>query len=94
MASHFPEFPEPTLIDAQRSWTAVFESFDQRNDDIYYVVDIQENGYSVARFLAQVWLNPLNSAWDDPAFIRGVRREIHKVAVTGKTNTSYLGKMI
>src|SRR5262249_45890052 len=36
MTFTFPEYTQPTPLDAQRSWTATFESYDQRNDDVYY----------------------------------------------------------
>lgn len=93
MGSTFPQFPEPTPLDAERAWTAMFESFDQRNDDIYYVVDIHEGGKRTARFIVQVWPNLPPDEWDGPAFVEKVRQEIAKVAATNKTNTSYIGAM-
>jgi hypothetical protein len=35
MAVTFPSYEQPTPIDATRSWTATFSSYDQRNDDVY-----------------------------------------------------------
>ena len=90
----FPQYPEPTAIDAQRSWTATFESYDQRNDDVYYVVTIHEAGREVARFIVQLWPQWTNDDWSTPGFVEYLRQEIHKVAVTGKSNTSYIGKMV
>jgi hypothetical protein len=93
MGFELPEYLVPTPIDGQRSWTATFESYDQRNDDIYYVVTIHEGGDCSARFIAQVFLSWAGDDWSGPEFTERLRREIHGVAATGKTNTSYLGAM-
>ena len=92
--SDFPQFPQPTPIDGQRAWTAAFESFDQRNDDLYYVVDLHDGGQRTARFLVQVSPTLHPDEWDGPKFVEQVRQAIAKVAATGKTNTSYLGAMV
>jgi hypothetical protein len=88
MAFNFPQFPEPSTIDARRSWTASFDSFDQRNDDAYYVVTLSEDGREAARFMAQIGLSWAGDDWTGPDFVERVQRELHKVAVTGKTNTN------
>jgi hypothetical protein len=94
MSSSFPEFPAPQPLDGQRTWTATFESYDQRNDDIYYIVDLREGDQRVARFIAQVWPSVPGNEWDGPKFVENVRQGIAKIAATGKTNTSYIGKMV
>jgi endonuclease YncB( thermonuclease family) len=94
MAFSFPQFREPMPIDTQRSWTATFDSYDQRNDDVYYVVTIREGGTDVARFMVQVGLYWAGNDWTGPGFIKRLHQELHKVAVTGKTNTSYTGTMV
>lgn len=94
MSSNFPEFTTPQPLAGGRTWTATFESFDQRNDDIYYVVDIREGDTRITRFIAQVWPSVPGNAWDGPAFVENVRQGIAKVAATGKTNTSYIGAMV
>jgi hypothetical protein len=93
MSFTFPQFSEPTAIDAQRSWTAGFESYDQRKDDIYYVVTLWEGQRQTGRFI--VVLSPWSEGddWREPGFAEYLRREIHRLAVTGKTNTDYLGAM-
>jgi len=93
MEFRFPEYAEPTPIDPAHSWTATFESYDQRNDDAYYVVTIHEGGAPIARFMVQVWLSWAGDDWSRPEFAERLRREIHEAAVTGKTNTSYIGAM-
>jgi hypothetical protein len=87
----FPTFDEPTPIDARRWWTAAFDSYDQRNDDAYYVVTVHESAREVARFVVQVSLYWAGDDWTGPAFAERLRRETHAVASTGRTNTTYPG---
>jgi hypothetical protein len=94
MSFTFPEFSQPTAIDAQRAWTAVFESYDQRNDDAYYIVTLHEAGRSVERFFVQVGLHWAGDDWTGPEFLDRLRDEIDRVARTGKSNTSYRGSML
>jgi hypothetical protein len=93
MPFSFPDFFEPTPIDTSRSWTATFDSYDQRNDHAYYVVALCEDGAEVARFIVQVWLSPAGDDWTEPIFVPWLRDEIQRVAAAGKTNTSYTGTM-
>jgi hypothetical protein len=93
MAFTFPPYQEPTAIDARRSWTATFDSYDQRNDDVYYVVTVHEAGREAARFMVQVGLYWAGDDWTVPGFVERLTQELHKVAATGKTNTSYTGAM-
>jgi hypothetical protein len=86
----FPAFSEPTPIDAKRSWTATFDSYDQRNEDCYYVVTLSTG----ERFMVQVALYWAGDDWSGPGFAERLKQEIHKVAATGKTNTSYTGAMV
>jgi hypothetical protein len=93
MAFTFPEFRQPVVIDAERSWTAVFESYDQRNDDVYYVVTVHQTGHESVSFMVQVGLSWAGDDWTGPGFVERLGKEIHQVAATGKTNTSYTGPM-
>jgi hypothetical protein len=94
VSASFPEFPQPQPLDGQRTWTASFESYDQRNDEIYYIVDLREAHQHVARFIVQVWPSVPGNRWDPIAFVDNVRQGIAKIAATGRTNTSYLGRML
>ena len=94
MASYFPAFDEPTPIDADRSWTAGFDSYDQRNEDAYYRATILQDGREIARLMAVISLYTAGDDWRGPEFIELLRRGIHQVAVAGASNTSYLGRMI
>jgi len=91
MAFTFPEYTQPTPLDAQRSWTAAFESYDQRNDDVYYVVTLHEAGREDVRFIVQVFPYWAGDDWSGPEFAERMRQELHKLAGAGKTNTQYTG---
>ncbi|WP_238007980.1 hypothetical protein KZZ52_04495 [Dactylosporangium sp. AC04546] len=79
MELEFPDFTVPDPLDVHRSWTARFDSFNQRTDDLYYVVSIHEDGVAVRRFVVNVW------PWDDLAV------ELRRLAAGGVTNTDYPG---
>jgi hypothetical protein len=68
-----------------------FDSYDQRNDDIYYMVTIRDERHEVTRFMVQVFPYWAGEDWTGPGFVECLHREIHKVAVTGTTNTGYTG---
>jgi hypothetical protein len=87
----FPRFDEPVALDERRAWTAVFDSYDQRHDDVYYVLTVREQGREVARFMAQTWVQ--GDDWTTTAFLDDLRDQLHQVAVTGATNTRYTGAM-
>jgi hypothetical protein len=91
MAFTFPEYTQPTPLDAQRSWTATFESYDQRNDDVYYVVTLHEAGCEDVRFIVQVFPYWAGDDWSGPEFAERMRQELHKLAAAGQTNTAYTG---
>lgn len=93
MPSDVPQFPERTPIDAGRSWTAAFDSYDERKLDLYYVVTLHEGDRPVARFVVCVfpWWNVED--WCDPAFRDHLRKDLHDAAATGRTNTAYEGSV-
>lgn len=92
MAFTFPTFNES--LGGNRSWTGVFDSYDQRNDDVYYVITILEDGKEVARFMAQVGIAWAGDDWTGPEFTERLRRDLAEVAASGTTNTSYTGPMV
>ena len=94
MSSTFPKFATPTPLDAQRTWTAAFDSYDQRNDDLYYVISIHEAGREVTRFMVQLFPSWAGEDWAEPAFTEGLRAELQKHAAAGKTNTTYTGPLV
>ncbi|MBI2565916.1 MAG: hypothetical protein HYV63_02635 [Candidatus Schekmanbacteria bacterium] len=85
----FPDFPEPRAIDARRSWTARFDSYDQRNEDFYYAIELQEAGRRAALIMAKV-ASPLSDR-STPAFVDEIARDLARVAAGGKSNTAYRG---
>jgi hypothetical protein len=93
MPFSFPDFSEPVPIDTHRSWTASFDSYDQRNDHAYYLVALSEDGAEVASFIVQVWLTSAGDDWTESIFQPWLRDEIQRVVATGKSNTSYTGTM-
>jgi hypothetical protein len=84
--------PAPTPIDAEHSWTAEFESWDQRLDDAYYWVTVWRDGTPVKTFMAKVNGPMWEERWDDPAVAAKLRQSVHEVAVAGEPNTDYLGR--
>jgi hypothetical protein len=89
----FPTFDDPQRLSWRATWTAVLDSYDQRNDDLYYVVTRRDGGAEPVRFMARVWARP-DLPWDRPAFAEAVRQDLAQVAATGRTNTTYAGKMV
>jgi len=87
----WPAFNEPIVIDPSRSWTATFDSYDQRNDNCYYIVTLLESNKEPRRFMAQVDVGWAGSDWTCPDFASRLRNGIDYVARDGKTNTSYSG---
>lgn len=85
-----PEFSEPIAIDAERSWTAVYDSYDQRNDDVYYAITVR-GPTGETRLMAQVGMYWAGEEWSGPEFHERLRGALHEVAVAGKSNTAYTG---
>jgi hypothetical protein len=85
----WPRFDDPIPLDADRSWTATFDSYDQRNDDIYYVVTITGRDGSRTRLVATTWPSWVGDDWTVPEFLPGLRRALHDVAARGESNTTY-----
>lgn len=93
MDEGFPAFRDRSALDATRSWTAAFESWDQRKDDVYYVITLYEGEAAVARFMAQVSPPWVGERWDAPAYLERLRAELHAVAARGQGNTDYRGEL-
>jgi hypothetical protein len=91
MSFAFPHFSERCEIDATRSWTASFDSYDQRNDDCYYGVTVWEGDREVARLRVVIALSWAGDDWTGPGFVDRLREELHKVAKDRTPNTTYDG---
>jgi len=86
-----PQFPEPTPLDAGRSWTAAFDSYNERTLDLYYIITLHEGGRPVARFMAELFPSWDVVDWAAARHRESLRRAIHEVAASGRTNTAYRG---
>jgi hypothetical protein len=85
-----PEFSEPVALDAERAWTAVYDSYDQRNDDVYFRITVRgPDGES--SLMAQIGMYWAGDEWTGPDFRERLQNELHKVALSGKSNTTYIG---
>ena len=93
MEFKWPSFTEPVVIDPLRSWTAAFDSYDQRNDNCYYIVTLRENDQAPRRFMAQVDVGWAGDDWTSPEFAARLREGIGWVAREGTSNTSYSGPL-
>ena len=83
-SAEFPEFPEftapaPVTGGGGRLWTAAFDSYDSRTEDVYYVLSVHVDGRVERRFVVSV------TPWGDPA------GELARLAAGGVTNTAYRG---
>jgi hypothetical protein len=94
MSFAFPQFHERIQIDGTRSWTADFDSYDQKNDDCYYRVTIWEGDRDMAPFHVVVALDWACDDWTGPGFVARLRDELQKVARDGKPNTTYDGAVV
>lgn len=93
MRNRWPQFLMPTRLPDGRAWTAVFESYDQRNDDVYYYVTLTEEGRDAAGFHVRVCVPPEGEGSSGPALRGLLRGEIHRVAESGRANTEYQGSL-
>ncbi|MBP2329189.1 hypothetical protein JOF56_009574 [Kibdelosporangium banguiense] len=91
MTFTFPQFDQPNTLDADRTWVALYDSYDQRNEDAYYVITVHDGEHETARFVAKVGLWWAEDDWTSSDFVDRLRRELHHLAGEGETNTSYQG---
>lgn len=87
MPEPFPDFEEPIALVDGGSWTAVCESFNQREDAAYYFVTRVGPDGSRAEFWAEVYC-PGPPTRDD------LLPQVQKVAGQGVTNTKYTGSIM
>ena len=93
MSFSWPEYTSEQL-GGERSWSAKFDSYDERHDDAYYLVTVSDGDQVVATFMAQVSAAFPNDDWVDPETTNQLRARIAQVAATGKTNTTYRGPVM
>jgi hypothetical protein len=91
MSFVWPEFEDKQPLDGHRSWTATFDSYDQRNEQCYYRAAIYDGLRQVDEIMVQVGTEFAGDDWSGPEFLNELRSRIARVAATGKTNTDYVG---
>lgn len=94
MKATWPQFLKPTRLGDGRAWTAVFDSYDQRNDDVYYYVTIVEAGGDPRGFFVKAAVPPEGESSAGPALRSLLREEIHRLAEEGRSNTDYSGSLV
>jgi len=85
----YPQFRDQQWLDSSHTWTAVFDSYNQRTEDLYYAVDRYENGRLVDHLTAELDAWRGGMAWTLPVFAEMLRREIEDIARSGASNTEY-----
>jgi hypothetical protein len=86
----FPEYPRLLPLPDGRSWSAELDSYDQRNENVYYEVTLHDPQGDVARFMVQVdvgWAPEFST----PDFTGRLRGELGRLAAAGVSNTDYAG---
>jgi hypothetical protein len=87
------DFSQHMPLDGNRAWTAIFDSYDQRNDDCYYLVTLYRDGAPDSQFMVQIGMWWAGDDWTSTEFIDRLKSEISAVAATGKSNTDYTGSV-
>lgn len=82
MSDEFPQFEAQTPLSSTRSWTARFDSYNERTEDCYYVITIHEGSEPVARFMVVV-----------PADLPTLLSSLQELAAGGLSNTPYRGSL-
>jgi hypothetical protein len=91
LSSEWPSF-EGVPLEGAKTWSASFDSYDQRTDDCYYLVTLFEEGRELARFMVVVFLAGVNGGADSStALAERLREELARHARTMKSNTDYIG---
>ena len=91
MAFQWPEHRDPVPIDARRTWTATFDSYDQRTDDVYHVALLHEDGAEAAEFMLKVDVGWTDSLRPDQSLADELARAVGALAARGETNTTCRG---
>lgn len=89
MECGWPDFQEREALGDGRCFTAVFDSYDQYHEVVYYRVTLYEGEQVVAKIMA--CLDAGFSEPDPRASRERTLRDLCEVARTGRSNTSYTG---
>jgi hypothetical protein len=85
----WPEFTNEPIY-GDRTWSATFDSYDQRNEDCYYVITLSDG----TAFMAQVSATFSTDQWIESEVTATLRARLGQVAETGKSNTTYRGPVM
>lgn len=91
MAFQWPELTTRQRLDDLRSWTASFDSYDQRTENVYYRVRLYRGTEALRDFMVVVDTTWCGDDWTTPSFLPELTRRIAECAADGKANTDYRG---
>jgi hypothetical protein len=86
-----PRFDSPQLLADGRTWTAKFDTFNERTYDIYYIIHVTGLDGSDTRIVAQLSWDDGKPTDDDAAAIERALANIAETGVTNTTNQGYYG---
>ncbi len=86
MPKPFPQFTEPTSLPDGATWTAEFDSYNQKTDSAYYCITRQG-----AEGAVQLWASV---HCDGVPNDEQLRADVGAVAASGKANTDHKGSMV
>jgi hypothetical protein len=86
-------FEWPILYAEDHSWVANYDSYDQRNEVVYYLIT-PKTSTGKAPFMAEVDTNRMGDDWTTPEAVNWLDQGIRRVAATGLTNTEYQGNTV
>ncbi len=86
----WPHYSIPTPLDDHTSWTAVFDSYDQRNENCYYCITVHTKNAPPISFMACLDYSWAVDGMGDAEVENGLRTRLTEIAQSGKTNTNYV----
>jgi hypothetical protein len=87
MAKPFPQFTEPIPLPDGASWTAEFDSYDQRTDSAYYCITRTGKEGGGVQLWARVHCDGVPNE-------EQLRTDVGDVAASGEANTDHKGSMV
>ena len=85
-----PNFIEKESIEAHLVWQALFESYYQRNQAVYYFIILERDNKPFKRFFVDVGFTGIDYI-NNKITRQQLKNELIKHALKGRTNTNYTG---
>ena len=85
----WPDFTQPTSLPNSATWTATFDSYNQRTEEVYYCITVHTLDSQPVSFMACVDYAWATDGMDEEAIAHGLKVRLGEIALTGKTNTTY-----